>query len=246
MTAVKAEEEGICVSGIFVLYIIIIAAAAIAGIVFILRSSGRVKPLPAVLAVVLAGTAAAVCAYGSQAGTLYAKAEGDPQAIVQTFFDTVCVGDYDTAYACLENYSSLGLENTPSSELGRLVYDALKKSYSYELQGGAEVDKLTAKQNVSFTYLDLRAMETDVETETGSVLEQMVRSRKRSEIYDSDDNFLPAVTDEAYETAVKNVLANAADYYRTDDLTVTLDYIDRQWVINADGSLLGALAGGTA
>ena len=28
MTAVKAEEEGICVSGIFVLYIIIIAAAA--------------------------------------------------------------------------------------------------------------------------------------------------------------------------------------------------------------------------
>ena len=43
-----------------------------------------------------------------------------------------------------------------------------------------------------------------------------------------------------------SVLANAADYYRTDDLTVTLDYIDRQWVINADGSLLGALAGGTA
>ena len=85
-----------------------------------------------------------------------------------------------------------------------------------------------------------------METETGSVLEQMVRSRKRSEIYDSEDNFLPAVTDEAYETAVKNVLANAADYYRTDDLTVTLDYIDRQWLINADGSLLGALVGGTA
>lgn len=230
-----------------VVSIIIVIVAVVAAASFVLRDNeGRLKPVLAVLALVLAGFAAVLCAYGSENGTIYAKADEDPQATVRQFFDAVCAGDYDTAYDCLENYGSLGLENSPSTETGELVYAALRESYAYELSEQAEVDKLGARQKVSFTYLNLPAMEEDAAAETESVLKEIVRSRSRKEVYDEDDNYLPAVTDEAYKTAITNVLKNAESYRTTAELTVTLDYVDGRWLINADSALLSALMGGAA
>ena len=121
--------------------IIIIIVAVSAAAAFVLRDNeGRIKPALAVLSLVLAGFAAVLCAYGSENGTVCAKADGDPQATVRQFFDAVCAGDYSSAYDCLENYGSLGLENSPSTETGELVYAALRESYAYELLEQAEVD----------------------------------------------------------------------------------------------------------
>ena len=154
--------------------IIIIIVAVSAAASFVLRDNeGRIKPALAVLSLVLAGFAAVLCAYGSENGTVYAKADGDPQATVRQFFDAVCAGDYSSAYDCLENYGSLGLENSPSTETGELVYAALRESYAYELLEQAEVDKLSARQRVSFTYLNLPAMEEDAAAETEKVLETL-------------------------------------------------------------------------
>ena len=225
--------------------IIIVAVAAAAS--FVLRDNeGRIKPALAVLSLALAGFAAVLCAYGSENGTIYAKADGDPQATVRQFFDAVCAGNYSVAYGCLENYGSLGLENSPSTETGELVYAALRESYAYELLDQAEVDKLSARQRVSFTYLNLPAMEEDAAAETESVLEKLVRSRPRKEVYGEDDNYLPAVTDEAYKTAITNVLKNTDSYRTTAELTVALDYVDGRWLIKADSAMLSALMGGAA
>ena len=162
--------------------IIIIIVAVSAAASFVLRDNeGRIKPALAVLSLVLAGFAAVLYAYGSENGTVYAKADGDPQATVRQFFDAVCAGDYSSAYDCLENYGSLGLENSPSTETGELVYAALRESYAYELLEQAEVDKLSARQRVSFTYLNLPAMEEDAAAETEKVLETLVRSRPRNQ-----------------------------------------------------------------
>lgn len=227
--------------------VIIIIVAVSAAASFVLRDNeGRIKPALAVLSLVLAGFAAVLCAYGSENGTIYAKADGDPQETVRQFFDAVCAGNYSVAYGCLENYGSLGLENSPSTETGELVYAALRESYAYELLDQAEVDKLSARQRVSFTYLNLPAMEEDAAAETESVLEKLVRSRPRKEVYDENDNYLPAVTDEAYKTAITNVLKNADSYRTVAELTVALDYVDGRWLINADSALLSALMGGAA
>ena len=80
----------------------------------------------------------------------------------------------------------------------------------------------------------------------GAKLHVLVRSRPRREVYDADDNYLPAVTDEAYKTAITNVLKNADSYRTAAELTVTLDYVDGRWLINADSALLSALMGGAA
>ena len=85
-----------------------------------------------------------------------------------------------------------------------------------------------------------------IAAETEKVLETLVRSRPRREVYDADDNYLPAVTDEAYKTAITNVLKNADSYRTAAELTVTLDYVDGRWLINADSALLSALMGGAA
>ena len=78
--------------------IIIIIVAVSAAASFVLRDNeGRIKPALAVLSLVLAGFAAVLCAYGSENGTVYAKADGDPQATVRQFFDAVCAGDYSSA-----------------------------------------------------------------------------------------------------------------------------------------------------
>ena len=233
---------------ISVIVSIIIAAVTVTAAAFFVLwdSKGRIKPALAVLSLVLVGLAAVLCAYGSENGTIYAKADGDPQATVRQFFDAVCAGDYATAYDCLENYGTLGLENSPSTETGELVYAALRESYAYELSDQTEVDKLSARQRVSFTYLNLPAMEEDAAAETEKVLEKLVRSRQRKDVYDADNNYLPAVTDEAYKTAMTNVLQNADSYRTVAELTVTLDYIDGRWLINADSALLRVLMGGAA
>lgn len=229
----------------FIIAAVIIAVALVFAIIEVLkRGKVKIHAFPAVLSLVIAALACAVCLYGYSAGTVYAEAEGDPQKTVTRFFDALCAGDNDTAYTCLENYSSLGLEKEPSSKSGELVYNALKDSYSYELVGAANVDKLTAQQTVSFTYLDLKAMEQYVEKETNDVLREIVRSRARKDVYDENNNYLPAVTDEAYETAVKTVLNSAENYYNSAELTVGLDYVGQQWFINADSALLSCIMGG--
>ena len=229
----------------FIIVVVLIAALAVTAIAAVLKS-GKIKihAFPAVLSLVVAAVTCAVCLYGYSAGTVYAAAEGDPQETVVQFFDAVCAGDNSTAYACLENYSSLALENVPSSKAGELVYTALKKSYGYELLGEASVEKLSATQLVGFTYLDLKAMEADIEKETNDVLKDIVRSRARKDVYDDNNAYLPTVTDEAYETAVKTVFKSAINYYCTVELNIKLDYVGEQWLINADSALLGSLVGG--
>lgn len=229
----------------FIIAVIFIAVAAVIAIAVVLKSGKtKIYAFPAVLSLAAAALTCCVCLYGYSAGTVYAAAEGDPMETVTRFFDAICAGDNATAYDCLENYSSLGLESAPSSNAGELVYAALKESYGYELLGEANVEKLAATQMVGFTYLDLKAMEADIENETNDVLKDIVRSRARKDVYDDNNAYLPSVTDEAYETAVKTVLESASDYYCTVELTVRLDYIGEQWLINADSALLGSLVGG--
>ena len=138
------------------------------------------------------------------------------------------------------------VQRVPETESGGRVHTSTATVAVLPEMEQAEVDKLSARQRVSFTYLNLPAMEEDAAAETEKVLETLVRSRPRREVYDADDNYLPAVTDEAYKTAITNVLKNADSYRTAAELTVTLDYVDGRWLINADSALLSALMGGAA
>lgn len=196
------------------------------------------------IAVLLCAAGMLLAVAGCFGGTVIAKPTGEPQDAVTGFFDPLIAGDYTSAYDRVRDYTSLGLENEPSTESGKMAYAALHASYGYELIGSAEVDKLDAAQKVSFTYLSLPALEAAVADETQTQLKHLVQQLPSSEVYDQNNNYLPEVTERAYLQALELVLEHAADYYTTEEISLALNYTDGRWQLIMNNSLLKALNGG--
>ena len=196
------------------------------------------------IAVLLCAVGMLLAVAGCFGGTVIAKPTGEPQDAVTGFFDSLIAGNYTAAYDRVRDYTSLGLENEPSTESGKMAYAALHASYGYELIGSAEVDKLDAAQKVSFTYLSLPALEAAVADETQTQLKHLVQQLPSSEVYDQNNNYLPEVTERAYLQALELVLEHAADYYTTEEISLALNYTDGRWQLIMNNSLLKALNGG--
>jgi len=226
------------------------AAAALfllLGLVLVIRlcAKYRLRFFWLLLALLVSTGAMLLCILGARMGTVYAKPNGDPAEIAQDFMDSVCSGNYDSAYALLRDYSDLGLENVPQTKPGQLAYEALHSSFSYELTGECSIDMLDAEQPLSFTFLDLSSLESAIVEETPKQLKLIVESRPMNEIYDANRNYLPQVTEEAYVNAVAAVLENAENYYRSVELKLSLSYSDSRWQVLVSPALLKALNGGT-
>ena len=222
--------------------------AMVIGFVIIFRHnvSGKVNAFWAVLAILLTGAALVACVTGVTFGTLSAKPGGNPQETVSTFLNAVLAEDYDTAYSCLSNYSSLGLELTPATEESRMLYDALKQSYGFTLRGEAVQDKLQAYQTVALMHLNLNAVKKDAAERTAAMLQELKDTRPHEQIFDADGKVLPAVADEVYREALAAALDTGNRYYTSSDIGITLEYVDGRWLIRAGEELLSALSGGAA
>lgn len=231
---------------------IICCAAVLAAALFtvimiaVKRKIYGIKIFWMLICVVLCAAVMILCAIGVRAGTVYAKPEGDPAQTVEEFFDAICARDYELAYSYLRDYTSLGLENAPQSDAGRIVYDALESSYRFTLIGECTQDKLDACQKLSFSYLDLGKTHDDIGRVTMERLEASVASLRRDEIYDENDHYKPELANKAYLQAVETVMADAGSYYSTVELEIKLAYEDGRWQIIAEPALLKALNGGTA
>lgn len=197
-----------------------------------------------IAAVLICGTLL-VCLFGSTVGILITGGtEGNPADTVTEFFDAITLGNYTAAYEHLNGYSSLGLENSPEGEAAKLLQKALERSYSYQLNGTAAVDGISAVQDVDFTYLDLLAIDEKVQALTPKKLEELVAANPLSKVYDENNEYRPEITQQAYINALKEVLADAESCYTGTTITVSLDYISETWLINPDQALFKALLGG--
>ncbi len=160
-----------------------------------------------------------LCIVGAKKGALLVRSDAKPEETVKTFFASVTAGNYEQANACLENYSSLGLETPSSSQ----KWNALLASYAYRIPGEAERKGDTAVQAVRLRYLDLNALDKALITPV------------RQEGEEGTQPVYPSL---------EELLARPEDFYTTTELQVTLHYTDGQWLIFADDGLLNALAGG--
>ena len=196
--------------------------------------------------VLLLAAALLLCVYASWKGSLYIKPSGNPQYTVTRFFDALLAEDYPTAYACLSDYRSLGLEKEPASEEGRLIYQALKDSYQYELVGKCREEQLSAVQTVSFRYLNVQRVESEISKRVNTVLAYLVAEKSRDEVYDENGAYLPSLTDEVYLVALQQVLESPDFYYSTAEFDVQLEYINGEWLMVTDQALFNAITGGEA
>lgn len=238
----EKEESSMSFSTILLYFFAIVLTAA--AIAFVVAKRKKVSVFWGFIASVIMGIALLVCIIGSSVGTLITATEGNPVDSVTGFFDAVTLGNYEQAYTYLEGYTTLGLENDPSGEAGMLLHQALKDSYSYAINGSAEIDGITASQNVDFTYLDLSYVDEHVQAIIQDKLSEIVAKHNRNEVYDENNNYRPAITEEAYLNALKAVLDDAESCHRTVTLKIQLDYINETWLINPEQTLFRALFGG--
>lgn len=225
---------------------VVLLTFACLGVVVRLGKTGHMSVFWGAVAVFFSSLALLLAIVGCNTGALYARADGDPSETVSRFYDSVIAGDYETAYSCLEDYTSLGLETAPDTENAVAVYDALKASFEYTLSGSADIDKLSATQKVRFKYLNLDSLEASVADGVERKLEEIVESSPIDEVYDENNNYLPAVTERAYSEALASVLSHANSYYTAEEIEIELEYSGGQWLIVTNQAMLNALMGGAA
>ena len=115
---------------------------------------------------------------------------------------------------------------------GSLSGDAEAAALSCVPSGEARIRFRDARQDVVFSYLDTAALTQGLETEMQAALEQQVaQARLPSEIYDETKAFLPAVLEQAYNTALQQRLSHSEDYMRSETLSVGLHYSRGSWAV---------------
>ena len=147
---------------------------------------------------------------------------GDEEATELVTDEDLVIGKYREADACLENYSSLGLESAAGSKRGA----ALLASYDYTLVGEPEQKGDQALQTVRLRYLDLNALEEELNTPLA--------------VFEGEEG----EEDRIVYPTLSELLEKPEKYYTFVELQVQLHYSEGQWRIVADENLLSALAGG--
>ena len=204
----------------------------------------KINPFWLALCVLLSVAALALCLVSGRGGALYLRPDGDPAELVSYFFNAVVAGEYRSAYACLSDYSELGLEHEPESDTGRALAQALRRSYGFTLSDPCRVDRLTAVQPVLLRYLDLKAVEIQIAARVEDIAAELVEERPAPEIYDEEGGYLKSFTDEVYATALDEVLRDEEDYYTTVPLEISMRYSGGAWRIETSPALFTALLGG--
>lgn len=227
------------------LYIAIIAAAAVLAPVLVLAR--RHLPCSAGYAcagVLCAALACGLCVFALQQGALYAAPMPDPSLTVQEFMDAVCREDYDSAYALLDNYASLGLEDRPEEENAAKLYDTLRQSCTYRLAAPAERSGLTARQKVVITRLYVPALTARLHDRVDELLAECQETMTEAEMVDETGVYRSEFTDRLYADALDSLLAEQAQFLQDAEVELRLSYDGSRWSISADPALFTALCGG--
>lgn len=206
--------------------------------------SGRIRLFWLIFAILFAAAAVFACFYAQLFGSILIRPEGDPSETVSRFLNGIRNGDYNGAYACLSDYASLGLEQEPVSQEAAQLYAALRRSYSYTIDGTAEINGLEAVQRITLHALNLHMTEDAVAQRVNGILEEMVAALPQSEVYDPNGGYLDTLTDAVYAEALQQSLQDTTSLCTDTPLAVHLKYTNGAWKIVTDRALMTALIGG--
>ena len=221
-----------------------VLAAAVLLCLSLLRLRVRWKRGWATASAVLTAAALLLAVNAPSLKSMAAAPKENPQETVINFFDALSRQDYREAYSYLDNYSTLGLENTANTVQAQLLYDALRGSYSYSLYGSCTREGLTAHQQILLRSLDLKALSADLKGAVNRAMENETQGKRESELVDENGDYLSTVTGAAYSAAIESLLNTGERYTATSGLELELRYENGAWRIVVDQKLLAALSGG--
>lgn len=211
------------------------------------KARGFISFLLLMLAMVAAAAAIAVCSYAMKAQPVILGESGDPGLRAQEFLEKALGGDAEGAEAMLYGGSGLGLSGQPEDAVGRLLYDALLESFSFEPSGEVSVSGTEASAEFTVTYLDLPAITAQQQPLTEARLARYMEEAQRAEdVQNEDGSYREDVAMAALEEVTAGLLDSAEEHYVQTQLTIRLVYSNNQWMIVADNALFRILSGNTA
>lgn len=171
----------------------------------------------------------------------------EPQAArerVQTMLDAVCSRDYETVSDSLYGRPNLGLDREAADSVGRMFWDAVSGSFSWESRGEFYATDSGVALDVTISAIELDSLTENLRARAQSLLEQRVADAEdTSEIYDENNEYRTEFVMAVLEDAARDALEQDATTASW-DLTLNLLYENGRWWIMPEQELLEAISGG--
>ncbi len=163
---------------------------------------------------------------------------------VVTMLDALCAGDYETVSGCLYGNPGLGMDREAQDEVGRLFWDALADSFSYEIRSDFHATDSGVAMDILISAMDIDSVTINLRQRAQTLLEQRIgQAKDTSEIYDENNEYREDfVMDALYDAAREALAEDATDV--SWEITLNLIYQDGQWWIMPEAKLLQAISGG--
>ena len=170
-----------------------------------------------------------------------------PQAAmtqVQTMLDALCAGDPDTVSDCLYGQPALGLDREAADPVGKLFWEAVTGSFSYEMGQQFHATDSGVALDVSIRALDLNSVTKNLRDRARGLMEDRIaQAEDPHEIYDEHNEYREEFVMDSLYQAAQDALAQDAEYI-TWKLTLNLVYENGQWWIMPEQELLQAISAG--
>ena len=197
---------------------------------------------------VLGGFLAVICIclalLNMNAGPILLQQPQSAMDQVQTMLDALCAGDYDTVSSCLYGQPDLGVDREAEDPVGRLFWDALAESFSYEMGGVFHATDSGVALDVTVHALDLNSVTGNLRERARALMEQRIAEAEDTEdIYDENYDYREEFVMGALYQAAQDALSQDARQTSW-TLTLNLVYENGQWWIMPEQDLLRAISGG--
>lgn len=166
------------------------------------------------------------------------------QEQVDTMMNALCAGEYDTVSACLYGQPDLGLDREAEDPVGRLFWNALAESFTYELGDEFHATDSGVALDVKISALDLSSVTANLRARAQLEMEQRIAEAENTdEIYDENHEYREEFVLAALYSAAEDALEQDARQVSW-ELTLNLVYENGQWWIMPEQDLLRAISGG--
>lgn len=170
-----------------------------------------------------------------------------PQAAmdqVQTMLDALCAGDYDTVSGCLYGQPDLGMNRDAADPVGRLFWEALTESFSYELGSQFHATDSGVSVDATIHAMELGSVTENLRQRASDMMElRIAQAENPEDIYDENHDYREDFVMDALYSAAQEALAQDARQTSW-SLTLNLIYENGQWWIMPEQMLLQAISGG--
>lgn len=185
-----------------------------------------------------------LCILAPRSETLLLFAGSDPEDTASRFMDALCSGDRAAAEALCPG---LPADGRAESEDGRRLFALVQENRSWESAGECRRRGDAAEKKILFTYLDVPALTDDMREDVNAALAAAVdAARLSSDVYNDDGSYREEVVLAAWDSALSGRCERAAEFLRTEPVTLTLRYRGGSWQVESGSRLNTLLAGGAA